>query len=488
VIARHQLVLLGAAISIAAATAYPSAQAQTPPSSISFKGKAPVSNTVLKLSLPKPKEADLPNGLHVMVIEDPRAPQVTMQLVIRGAGGYYDPADHFGLAQFTASNIREGAGKRSSPEIAEQLERLAATLTVNASMSSEDATLSASALSEHFGEVLDLAADMILAPTFPEQELARFKTQTRAQLTQQRANPNFLANERFSQAVAEGHPDGRVAPTVEALDKTTRDAMIAFHKTHYVPDHAAIAITGDVTMAAALKAVQARFGGWAKSGAAPPTVADPIAVADPGVFLVARPDSVQTSLVVGTQAIRYTDPDFYGMTVLNKIIGGGPTGRLFRHLREEKGYTYGAGSQLDARRYRGTWIASTNVRSEVTEAALTDLIDELRQAREIRIPDSEFADAKRSLVSAFALAIESPQAPLANAITRWRYSLPADYWDRYPERIMAITQDDVKTMATKYLDPKKLQIIAVGDRAAAEKVLQKLGRLQVFDAEGRKIQ
>jgi len=344
------------------------------------------------------------------------------------------------------------------------------------------------ALREHFDTVLDLAADVILSPTFPDEELTRYKAQTRAQLTQQRASPNFLAFERFSLAVADGHPDGRMAPTVEALDKTTRASLAAFHKAHYVPDHAAVAITGDITMAAALKAIQARFGAWPKSGAAAPAVTDPAAVADPGVFLVARPNSVQTSLVVGVQAIRYTDADFYAMTVLNKIIGGGPTGRLFRHLREEKGYTYGAGSQIDARRFRGTWMASTNVRSEVTEPALRDLLDELRQAREIRVPDSEFADAKRSLVAAFALAFESAQAPVTNALTRWRYALPADYWDKYPERIMAVTQDEVQAMARKYLDPKKLQIVAVGDRAAAEAVLGKLGRLQVFDADGRKVQ
>jgi zinc protease len=488
--ARTRFVVVGCAAVIIAAASHPSGQAPqaSPPSTISMKGKAPVSNTVLRVSLPKPKEADLPNGIHLMVIEDPRAPQVTMQLVIRGAGGYYDPPDHFGLAQFTAANLREGTTRRTSEAIAEQLERLAATLTVNAAMSSEDATLNAFALRENFDEVLDLAADVVLTPVFPEQELTRYKFQTRAQLTQQRSSPNFLANERFSLAVADGHPDGRVAPTVEALDKTTRASLAAFHKAHYVPDHAAIAISGDITMAAALKAIQARFGAWPKSGAATPAVSDPAVLADPGVFLVARPNSVQTSLVVGVQAIRYTDPDFYAMTVLNKIIGGGPTGRLFRHLREEKGYTYGAGSQIDARRFRGTWIASTNVRSEVTEPALRDLLDELRQAREIRVSDSEFADAKRSLVAAFALAFESPQAPVNNALTRWRYGLPADYWDKYPERIMAITQDEIQAMAKKYLDPKKLQIVAVGDRAAAEAVLQKLGRLQVFDADGRKVQ
>lgn len=476
-------------VALLAATASLVAQATQPAAeTITMKGKAPVSNTVLRVSLPKPQEADLPNGLHVMVIEDPRAPQVTVQMVIRGAGGYADPADHFGLAQFTAANLREGTAKRTSPEIAEQLERLAAAVTVNAAMSSEEATLNASSLREHFDQVMDLAAEVILTPTFPDQELARYKAQTRAQLAQQRSQPTFLAFERFNQVIAEGHPDGRVAPTVEALDKTTRDALVAFHKAHYVPDHAAIAITGDITMAAALKAVQSRFGGWAKSGAAPPAVPEAVALADPGVFLVARPNSVQTSLVVGVQAIRQQDPDFYAMTVLNKIIGGGPTGRLFRHLREEKGYTYGAGSSIDARRYRGTWMASTNVRSEVTDPALRDLLDELRQAREIRVPDQEFADAKRSLVAAFALAIESPQASLNNALTRWRYALPADYWDRYPERIMAITQDEVQSMARKYLDPKRLQIVAVGDRTIAEEVLNKLGRLQIFDAEGKRIQ
>jgi zinc protease len=484
---RTKLGILACAATLA--TSLVNGQAPQPAdNTIKLKGKAPVSNTVLRVSLPKPQVADLPNGLHVMVLEDTRAPQITMQLVVRGAGGYYDPADHFGLAQFTAANLREGTAKRSSPEIAEYLERIAATLFVNAAMSSEEATITASSLREHFDQVMDLAAEVVLTPAFPEQELARYKAQTRAQLMQQRAQPNFLAFERFSQVVAEGHPDGRMAPSVEALEKTTRDSLVAFHKSHYVPDHAVIAFTGDITMAAALKAVQSRFGGWAKSGAKPPAVTDPVGLADPGVFLVARPSSVQTSLVVGVQAISYLDPDFYAMTVLNKIIGGGPTGRLFRHLREEKGYTYGAGSQLDARRYRGTWVASTNVRSEVTEPALRDLVDELRQAREIRVPDQEFADAKRSLVAAFALAIESPQAALNNAMIRWRYGLPADYWDRYPERIMAITQDQVQAMAKKYLDPKRLQIIAVGDRAVAEEVLKKLGRLQVFDAEGKKVQ
>jgi zinc protease len=202
---------------------------------------------------------------------------------------------------------------------------------------------------------------------------------------------------------------------------------------------------------------------------------------------VARPNSVQTSLIVGTQAVRRTDPDFYAVTVMNKVIGGGPTGRLFRHLREEKGYTYGAGSSVAAPRWTGLWVASTDVRNEVTEPAFNDLIDEVRQLREVRVPAKEFADSKRSLVAAFALTLESPQAMLQNAITRWQFGLPADYWDRYPERIMAINEDQVQSMAKKYLDPSRLQIVAVGNEEAVVRTLRKLGAVDVYDVDGKKV-
>ena len=171
--ARSGLTLAGAA-ALAAVTSLAASQAPQPAdNTIKLKGKAPVSNAVLKVTLPKPQTAALPNGLQVMVIEDRRAPQVTVQMVIRGAGGYYDPADHIGLAQFTAANIREGTATRTSPEIAEFLERIAATVNVNAGMSSEEATLTASSLREHFEQVLGLAAEMVLSPAFPEQELTR---------------------------------------------------------------------------------------------------------------------------------------------------------------------------------------------------------------------------------------------------------------------------------------------------------------------------
>jgi zinc protease len=168
---------VAAAAAVSGVLAQAPAGEQPPPmAGVVFKNKAPVSDKLLAIKLPRPQEADLPNGIHVMLLEDRRAPQVTMQLSMRGAGGYYDPAEHAGLAQFTAANLREGTATRSTTEIAEQLDRLSASLTVNAGMSSEDATVAAAALTEHVDQMLDLMADVLLNPTFPEQEFARYKT------------------------------------------------------------------------------------------------------------------------------------------------------------------------------------------------------------------------------------------------------------------------------------------------------------------------
>ena len=174
-----------------------------------------------------------------------------------------------------------------------------------------------------------------------------------------------------------------------------------------------IAIAGDISMADAMKKIQARLGAWKKTGSPVPTVTDPAVVAQAG-HLPRRAAELGADQPArrrsGDPAERI--PTTSRLPLLNKVIGGGPTGRLFRNLREAKGYTYGASSFIDAPRFRGTWVASTDVRTEVTEPALTDLLDELRQAREVPIPAKEFADAKRSMIAAFALTLESPQALL----------------------------------------------------------------------------
>jgi predicted Zn-dependent peptidase len=478
------LLIAGTAVA-AAAGQMASGQAQPPSSAgLVIKGKAPVSNEILKVKLPKPQEADLANGLHLMVLEDHRLPRVSFQIIIPGAGGYYDAPTAIGLSSFTAQMMREGTKMRTSQQISQELETMAASLFVGSGVAGPNATVSGGALTENLPRLFDLAADVLLNPSFPAEEWDRLKTRTRAGLIQQRAQPGFLSVERFSKVVFGDHPAGRVSPTPETLDAITRDAMVEFHRTRFVPDYALVAFTGDVTLADARKMVESKLAAWKKAGGPKPTVTNPPPMGPPKVYLVARPNSVQTSLTVGTQSMVRTDPDYAALTVANRVLGG-TMGRLFRHLREEKGYTYGIGSSFSASQHRGQWTASTNVRTEVTDPALNDLLDEITQMRTTPVPDSELMDAKRAIVAGFALSLESPEQMLGNYVQSWLYSLPADYWDTYPAAINAITAAQAQAAAAKYWDPSRLQIVAVGDEGKITDLLKKRGTLEVYDAEGK---
>jgi zinc protease len=481
------VLVAASALNLAQAPA-PSGQApQSPTKGVVPKGKAPVADTVLRVTLPRPKEADLPNGIHLLVLEDRRVPQVSFSMLIPGAGGYFDPADHSGLASFTASMMREGTATRTSQQISEELETIAATLNVSTGASSIDATAFGSSLTEHVGKLVDLTADVLLRPSFPDDELARFKQRTKAQLVQQRSFPGFLASELFARVIYGEHPASRVSPTPQALEKTTRESLVNFYKTHFVPDHAILAIAGDISFDEARQLVERTLGKWSKSGVPAPKPTDPPPLLGPKVHLVARPNSVQTNLWVGTQAINRTSPDYDVLQVMNKVIGGGPTGRLFIHLREDKGYTYGAYSGISAGQYRGAWNASTDVRTEVTEPALRDLMAEIAMMRDQPVPAAELRDAKRSMVAAFALSLENPAQVLNYYITRYQYKLAADYWDKYPERINAITAAHVQAAARKYLDSGRIQIVAVGDAAKVAQVLKGFGTVDMYDTEGQRI-
>ncbi len=473
-------------------TTAPSGQAQppsqSPPSAVGLvkKNKAPVSSDTLKVTLPKPQEIDLPNGLHLMVLEDHRLPRVSFQIVIPGAGGYYDSPQMTGLSVYTAQMMREGTSTRNSQQIARDLEVMAASLNVGGSVAGPNATVAGGSLVEHFPSLFEMAADVLLNPSFPADEWDRLKTRARGGLLQQRAQPGFLSGEMFSKVVYGDHPAGRNSATPATLDAITREAMIEAHKTRFVPDHAVIAFAGDITLAQAKQLVESRLGAWKKAGVAKPTVQNPPTPGPAKVYLIARPSSVQTNLTVGTQSMVRTDPDYIPLTVTNRVLGGA-MGRLFRHLREQKGYTYGVGSGFSAPKHVGSWQANTAVRTEVTDAALTDLLGDIAQMRNEPIPDDELLDAKRAIVASFALSLESPEQVLGYYMDIWNNGLPKDYYDTYPARVMAVTPQQAQAMAKKYWDPARLQIVAVGDATKIQGGLATKGELEVYDTEGRRI-
>lgn len=485
---RTTLAALGLALTVRGATAQVPQQQSPQPSTMQMvlKGKAPVSKDILKVKLPRASEANLDNGLHVMVLEDHRVPQVSFQLVIPGAGGYYDPADKVGLASFVAAMMREGTTTRSSEQISQTLETMAANVNVGAGASSLSATVAGSSLTSTFPKLFELAADVLLHPAFPAAEWDRYKTRTRPSFTQLRTNPNFLANERFNQAVFGTHPASRIFSTPAALDATTPQTLTEFYHAHYVPDHAVIAFAGDITPAQARALVNQYLGSWSKSGAPMPTTENPPPVSGAHIYLISRPGSVQTTFYVGTQALTRTSPDYDQLAAADRVLGG-VMGRLFRHLREEKGYTYGIGSFFGSTPYVGAWMAQTSVRTDVTEPALRDLLAEIAAMRDSLVPINEFEDSKRALVASFALSLESPARMLGYHLESWQYHLPADYWDNYPARIAAVTREQARAAAKKYWDPSRLQIVAVGDAAKIHDILAKFGTVQSFDADGKPI-
>ncbi|HEY6230980.1 MAG TPA: pitrilysin family protein [Pyrinomonadaceae bacterium] len=451
-----------------------------------IKGRAPMNKEILKVKLPRAQEATLANGLRVVLLENHRVPTFTMQLVVL-SGGLSDPADYHGLAQFTAALLREGTTTRKSKEIAEQIDTLGATLTAAAGLSSFTSTITTSGLIENFDATLDIFQDVTRNPKFPQEEIDKYKQRQLAQLQFQRSLPQFLAAERFQRAVYGEHPAGMIVPPMESIKRITSADLAGFHSTYYRPNNALLTVVGDITMKALLPKLDQAFGSWQKGEIPPTKIPLAPAQATMKIQLIDRPGSVQTALQLGNLGIERTNEDYFALLVMNQILGGGPAARLFLNLREKNGYTYGAYSNFGGSKFRGTVVSSSEVRTDVTEGAMKEFMYELKRIREEKVSPVELENAKRAIVGSFALSLEQPTALLQGIVTQKLYDLPADYWDTYPQRVMAISADDIQRAANKYVDLDHLQIIAVGDAAKTRQILAKYGTVEVYDTEGKLI-
>jgi len=459
----------------------------TPPSKVERKNRAPVAREILSVKLPKPVEAKLKNGLTVLIIEDHRAPFVSLQLQIGGAGGLFEPTAMVGLAGVTAQMLREGTKSKNSIQLAEEIDRLGASISASSSFGSSDTVLSASGLSDNFDDWMGIAFEVLLQPSFAADELEKLKQRLRVQLREQRSNANFLLSERFNRAVYGEHPAANVSVTAESLDRLTQDALRKWHRERYAPQNSILGIAGDVRAKELIAKLEKRLAGWKKSDLIPALPRNPQAASARKVFLVHRPNSVQTTVSMGNIAIDRRSPDYMPMIVMNDVIGGGASARLFLNLREEKGYTYGVYSDFTALRYPGPWRAGGNMRTDVTEGALVEFFNEIRRIRDEKVPAAELEESKRSIVASFALSLEQPSRVLGFAITSKLYGLPADYWDSYAAKIAAVTVADVQRVARKYLDPDNIQIAAVGDAGKIKAILEKYGAVEVYDSNGARL-
>jgi zinc protease len=472
-------VLAGPAASVAR-----SQEKSTSVSKVERLNRAPVNKEALRVQLPRPTVVKLPRGLTLVLLENHKLPTVAFTMWIR-PGQLADPRDLPGLAAFTADMLREGTERRTSLQIAAALDSLGATLTANSRFGASYTAINASGLADNAAQVLDLLSDIALHPAFPASELAKYKQREGANIEERLANPGFLAQQAFRRALYVDGPLSVASPTKESIEKVTSEDLKRFHDQHFRPGNTILGATGDFKTDEMRALIEKYFGEW--SGAAEPPLALPskTAPSPASITLVDRPDSVQTYIMVGDRGIRRTDPDYYALVVMNQVLGGGPQARLFLDLREEHGYTYGAYSNFNAETYAGDWLASTSVRTPVTDGSMTRLVYEFKRMSSEPVPQSELDDARHAIVAGFALALEQPGQQLGNWLTVQYYGLPMDYWDRYAERIAAVDTAAIQAAAKKFVDLEHMQWVSVGDRKQIQEVLVKYGSVSVVDVEGK---
>jgi len=425
------------------------------------------------LHLPPVQTARLPNGLEIAVVEKHEVPVVDVSLLI-GAGSVRDPANLPGLATFTAAVLQEGAGRRNSLEIADEIGYLGARLFSSASY--DAATVSLHVPKRQIGPALDLLADVVLRPTFPDSEIARQRDLRRSQILQQRDQPVAMASIAFS-AIVYGatHPYGRPLNGTEVSTAAlNRDRVAQFYQAYYRPNNARVLVVGDVTLPEARELLARRFGGWA-AGDVPAVeeMAAP-AAAPRTIYLVDKPGAAQSVFRIGEVGVSRATPDYFALTVLNTILGGPFTSRLNQNLRETHGYTYGANSQFAMRKMPGPFLAASSVVTAKTDSSLIEFMRELRRIRDETVPAAELDKAKAYITLRLPGQFETTAGAAAQFRELFLYGLPLDYYASYIPQLNAVTAADVQRVARQYLDPDHFAIVVVGDRSQIASGLEAL--------------
>ena len=474
--------LVAASLSLAAQDA-PRAQQPTDFTGVELKNRAPISNEVLKVKFPRPAESRLKNGMELLVLEEHRSPTIQVQIAVP-ASNLNDP-EGSPISTATGSLMRLGTKTRDARAIAEAVAGLGASISF--SIGDRYAYATFSTLSENLDAVMALMADMLFNPSFPQDELDKWKNQQLSQLQQIRSIPDFLSTERIAKAM---YPDDRrsfVMPTADAVKGLTREMLVAHYQRVFRPDGGRITVLGDTSARSMTPKLETMLAAWTGAGTKPPELPIPGPLKGRTIMLVDRANSVQTAFYLGNRAFDRCSPDYIPAQVMNRVLGGGPASRLFRNIREAKGYTYGISSGFTASHYMNIFTLQTSVRTEVTGDALREMLKEFSEIRTKPVPASELENAKRALVASFALSTENQATALANATALKEYPcLPADYWDTYPEKIAAVTDADVQRVAQKYVPLDDLVIVAVGDGAKIRSVLSAFGTIEEWDSEGRR--
>jgi zinc protease len=459
-------------------------QPQQPAVDETWRRRPPAPKPSGILKLPPAREIKLPNGLTLILVDDHRAPIVTIDVAVP-VGELNDPPRMTGLAEATADLLTEGAGRLTSKELTRDVERLGGR--ISSSSSPDYSEVSATVLAENVGQITEIVGDVLLRPTFPEEEVALFKDTRIEKLTVERQDPAFVVSEEFNKIIYGAHPYAPSAPTPESVSAMTRSSIHEFYDSNYGPDGSYLVSVGDfdpVTMESRLRSI---FGGWRARPKAPAAFTSPPLRSEKTIYLIDRPGSDQADIRIGNLALKRSAPDFFPLMIANTILGGGTSSRLFLNLREQKGYTYDVSSSLVALQHYGTFFGATEARNEVCAQAITEILAEFDRIRKEKVPAEELQNAKNYIYGNYSLLL-STQAGLADQIMRSRLlGLDPDFLQTMRSRVESVTADQVMDAARRYILADRPAIVVVGDAARLKKPLESLAPIVVSRGEGNPV-
>lgn len=443
---------------------------------------APEPLAPVPFQIPPAFETTLDNGLRVVIFADERLPLVSFRLAFF-TGDAHDPKEHCGLTSAFVAMLTEGTESYSSRELAEKIERLGASLHASAS---EDFTIiSASTLAMYGDDILDLLAEILFRPTFPENELDLYRRNTIENLKFQRSQPNFLANEQTARILYGEHPYSIVSPSAEDIEKITTLDLSNLHSRRFMPNNAVFIAVGDVDKDKLLRDLESHFGDWEPGDVRESNFPTPPKRSERTITIVDRPGSAQANIVLANLAIDRNHPDYFPMLVMNQVLGAGASSRVFMNLREEKGYTYGAYTRINTRKFAGDFEATAEVRTAVTGDSLKEFFYELERIRKDKVGEDEIADAKNFLTGVFPIRAETQEGLTNLIVNQQLYGLPSDYLQTYRDHVDAITVEDVHRVANEHLDPDAISIVIVGDAGEIlPQVREYASRIEIFDTDG----
>jgi zinc protease len=436
-------------------------------------------------AFPRFERRTLPNGLRLVIAPVDKLPIVTLLATI-DAGAVTDPQGKEGLAELTAQALREGAASRDGTALTDYAERLGTGIESSADW--DAASVRMTVLASRLADALALMADVLMAPTLPEREIERLKGERLAELLQLRAEPRGLADETLDRVVyaREARYAKPAGGTEQSVPGLTRGDVAAFYGMRYHPGAVTIVVAGDVRPADVERLADTVFGRW--HGTRQTTIAAPDHAATPGrgIHIVTKLGAPQSELRLGHVGLPRATDDYFPVLLMNAVLGGLFSSRINLNLREAHGYTYGAHSGYEWRRWAGPFAIDAAVARDATSPAVREVLSEIDRIRSEPVTPSELSLATSYLDGVFPIRYETTTAIAAALATLVVHELSPDYYDTYRARVRAVSSDDVLRAARAHLHPDRLQLVVVGDPDAVRAPLEQLafGPIVVYDDRG----